>query len=451
MPKKHLAKAPTALPIDANPTKELFIEMLTRDIPLPAAILDLVDNSVDGARRLRGSHGFEGLFVEILVSKDQFSIKDNCGGISIETAVKHAFRFGRPKNARVFKHSIGRFGVGMKRAIFKIGREFSIKSTTTAEKFRIEANVDEWAGIPQWGFDFAERKTGLHVPKGKTGTTVTIGTLRKDVELAFDLPTFASELAEEIRMKLGSAIRSGLRISINEHVLKYSPIKLLTSKQLDPAIYRTEFRTGAKTPVLLTLYCGLDDGDDIESAGWHVFCNGRRILGSDQTTLTGWGAKEAGVKIPSFHGQFNLIRGYAFFDCDDASLLPWNTTKTGVNSDLGIYQATRLHMINLMRPVVNFCNRLKEEREALGRTTAKGPLAVLLSKAIAKPLEKIKGRRSFVVPTYSAVKPGPALQWIRYERLLSEVDAAKKILGASTYKEVGELTFEYFFKAEVEK
>ena len=35
--------------IEASPTKELFIYMLTRDIPLIRAILDLVDNSVDGA------------------------------------------------------------------------------------------------------------------------------------------------------------------------------------------------------------------------------------------------------------------------------------------------------------------------------------------------------------------------------------------------------------------
>lgn len=35
--------------IRANPTKEFFITMLTRDIPLDRAILDLIDNSVDAA------------------------------------------------------------------------------------------------------------------------------------------------------------------------------------------------------------------------------------------------------------------------------------------------------------------------------------------------------------------------------------------------------------------
>lgn len=39
--------------IQASPTKELYIYMLTRDIPLIRAILDWGDNSVDGATRVK--------------------------------------------------------------------------------------------------------------------------------------------------------------------------------------------------------------------------------------------------------------------------------------------------------------------------------------------------------------------------------------------------------------
>ena len=35
------------------PTKEFFVEVLGRDIQLVDAIVDLVDNSVDGARQVR--------------------------------------------------------------------------------------------------------------------------------------------------------------------------------------------------------------------------------------------------------------------------------------------------------------------------------------------------------------------------------------------------------------
>jgi len=37
--------------IDASPTKEFFISMRTRDVQLTRAIIDLIDNCVDGANR----------------------------------------------------------------------------------------------------------------------------------------------------------------------------------------------------------------------------------------------------------------------------------------------------------------------------------------------------------------------------------------------------------------
>lgn len=47
--------------VELVPAKRFFVEMLTRDIELVDAILDLIDNSLDGAMRLlkgnnRGNH-----------------------------------------------------------------------------------------------------------------------------------------------------------------------------------------------------------------------------------------------------------------------------------------------------------------------------------------------------------------------------------------------------------
>jgi hypothetical protein len=43
------------LRINASPSKEFFIHMLTRDVQLTRAIIDLVDNCIDGAKRLKGA------------------------------------------------------------------------------------------------------------------------------------------------------------------------------------------------------------------------------------------------------------------------------------------------------------------------------------------------------------------------------------------------------------
>ena len=37
--------------IDASPTKNFFVDMLTRDIDIKDAILDLLDNCIDGIQR----------------------------------------------------------------------------------------------------------------------------------------------------------------------------------------------------------------------------------------------------------------------------------------------------------------------------------------------------------------------------------------------------------------
>lgn len=63
----------------------------------------------------------------------------------------------------------------------------------------------------------------------------------------------------------------------------------------------------------------------------HTLANGRLVVGPDQTITTGWGEGD-GKTVPRYHNQFARFRGYAFFDCDDASRLPWTTTKTGVDA-----------------------------------------------------------------------------------------------------------------------
>ena len=130
--------------VHAEPTKEFFIEMLVRDIALTRAIIDLVDNSVDGARRKRPKGQYGGLWIEITANEREFEAKDNCGGIPLETARRYAFRFGRPDGMKATPHSVGQFGVGMKRALFKLGARFRVVSSTANEQFEIDQDVEEW-------------------------------------------------------------------------------------------------------------------------------------------------------------------------------------------------------------------------------------------------------------------------------------------------------------------
>ena len=140
--------------INAEPTKDFFISMLTRDISLLSSLVDLIDNSVDAAL---SSGGFSGKTIEISLNGQRFEIIDNCGGISKKAATDYAFKFGRPATAPNAPHSVGRFGVGMKRALFKMGRAFKIYSKHQQDSFLVNVDVDEWISNPNvWQFELSD-------------------------------------------------------------------------------------------------------------------------------------------------------------------------------------------------------------------------------------------------------------------------------------------------------
>jgi signal transduction histidine kinase len=119
---------------DASPEKRLFISLLTRDIPLIAAFLDLVDNSINAAiepfaGRLSTAEDYATLFndksitpsvdINIMVSKEGISISDNAAGISADTATDHVFKFGRSSDESSSTDRLSVYGIGLKLSVVK--------------------------------------------------------------------------------------------------------------------------------------------------------------------------------------------------------------------------------------------------------------------------------------------------------------------------------------------
>ena len=173
--------------VDAEPTKDLFIEMLVRDIDLRAAIIDLVDNSIDGARdaarqkkgKSSASVPLSKYFLKIETGPTSLTLTDNCGGISLKDAKEYAFRFGAHKK-RDIDNSIGQFGVGMKRAFFKLGSAFEVTSTTQNSRFVLPVDVPRWSESKKWEFLLQEVDEGKQ-PAKDVGTTIAIDPLLRPV------------------------------------------------------------------------------------------------------------------------------------------------------------------------------------------------------------------------------------------------------------------------------
>ena len=437
--------------IRGDPTKGLFIDMLTRDISLIPAIVDLVDNSTDGARRIRGTGDFKGLWVRLEVDEQRFMISDNCGGMPVEIARLYAFRFGRDPEAEQTKHSVGQFGVGMKRAIFKMGEKFKVESKTAHSQFVVEHDIRKWAEKPDdWDFRFKSlRDEG--VVESKRGTVIQVTALKNDVAASFRNPNWVTELKMELRTRLQESISSGLTVTLNGIPVTADPLKLLNDQRLVPAFKEIVFDHFG-TPVTVRIWCGLGPSEDATVAGWHVFCNGRLLLEADQSETTGWGTT-AGARIPRFHPQYNHFRGYVFFDSDDAGLLPWNTTKTGIDIDSSVYRATRMKMGILARPVISFLNDLKSEKERRKKKEMDdpGPLESLVAGSKATSYKEVGNREAFVVSATTKPSPAPAKTTVQYKVSLERMNAVKKKLKVRHNTEVGLQTFEYFYNTEVEE
>ncbi len=200
--------------LHAEPTKEFFVKMITRDIALQDCIFDLLDNAIDGAHRHSSQPDEEeplaGSWAKIVFDDKKFQIEDNCGGIRLDDAIDYAFHFGRrPGSAADVAGGIGLYGIGMKRAIFKIGQFADIFSEADDATFGVTVDVPAWAKKDDWDFDYEDR-----VSRGVKGTRIEISNLIPGIDIAFTDPVFRNELIKQIARDYAFFINKGFRISV---------------------------------------------------------------------------------------------------------------------------------------------------------------------------------------------------------------------------------------------
>jgi hypothetical protein len=181
---------------------------------------------------------------------------------------------------------------------------------------------------------------GRPISQGQPGTEIVVDKLREEVATRFGTPQFESQIVGLIQSKHRQFIAKGLL-------------------NLKPGVDHWSYGTGART-VKIRVVAGVGHSSP-RKAGWYVVCNNRGILEADQRATTGWGllvseGRANRILIPRFHNQFARFRGIVWFDAQDSSRLPWNTTKTDVDHAHPIWQKTLPHMTQMMRPVMRYLN-----------------------------------------------------------------------------------------------
>lgn len=442
----------TKLKVKADPAKSFFVSMLIKDITLRDAIGDLVDNSVDAIKScVSDQNNLSGYKVVISLNGDSFSITDNGQGMSTEVARTTAFNFGKTAEHKLIDNSIGQFGIGMKRAFFKIGSQISVHSTTFDSKFDIVINVPEWLEEDVWEFSFKEDTLQEHVAQTEaTGFKVFINSLSDDAKTSFQNEKFVNQLQKEIEYEQMLNIEKGLEIIINDYKLKPTSINLVCNSEIKPTYWEKE-ADGLSVKIM----AGISSKND-EEGGWYIFCNDRLVLAKDKSPNTVWTGSR-GDGVPLWHAQYHRFRGFVFFEAKDSSKLPWNTTKTGMDMDSPAYQKVRAQMILMTKQVMELMDKLKSEKEkdnpaneqklniSVDQAVKNNKVSVLALRADASSLPN-----KFIFPDDLYSPAGKRSQInIQYFVPKDKFQKVKTVLKVKTVKEVGIATFDYYYENEL--
>lgn len=448
--------------IFAGPTKRFFISMFTRDIDLKDAILDMLDNCVDGAMRhsgrdLTSDDPYSGYWAKIQASPERFEMVDNCGGIPRDIARGSAFRLGRPDMERDSGlPTIGMYGIGMKRAIFKLGRDAQVHSQPAEGAFLVHYDNDwmdetneNWELPIDWSP--AARADGV-------GTTITVKDLLPSVREDFSSDSsFLDELRDAISTYYGYIISKGFSVELNGTPVEPKILSLFAMADVGQDGVAPYFLQGELDEVRYAVAVGfrrplaseteIDEEQDAsrtsDDAGITIICNDRVVMLNDKSRLTGWGDNN----VPKYHNQFISIGGSLSFISNNASKLPLTTTKRGVDAATEVFLTARNYAMEGLKGATSFTNKWKGMEEETERyfQNAKPMTVSNFGRTIAAELREVREvsakRFSPKLPLPPADKPN---RRVSFTRTAAEVAEVAEYLFEDRTKAPGEVGNECF-------
>ncbi|WP_425079719.1 ATP-binding protein [Ruegeria denitrificans] len=425
-----------------GPTKRFFVSMLTRDIELADAILDLVDNCIDGAMRSQPDFAdketpFKGFKASLTVTPEKFEISDNCGGIPADY-IEEAFQLGRPNIKKDGDlPTVGMYGIGMKRAIFKMGKNATVYSNAKDGAFSVNYSSG-WLDPENTEWDLpisrSEREEGVE------GVQIQIPELKEQISKTFGNDSFINSLMADIQDHFGYLMQKGFAVSVNGIDLVPKTLVLHSAAHSAQNEIRSFDYTGNHDGVDIRVTVGFFRAlvqeteidketkapSESEAAGISVICNDRVILLGDRTMKTGWG--DAGV--PRYHPQFRAIAGLIEFRSNDAEKLPISTTKRGLDAGSDVYFVARKAVTEGLKTFTSFTNRFKGIEEEANQFFEKATRSDV-KKEISLAEEHGVPVRGAVAKKYVPVLPEPTNKTIRNR--ISFVKAEDEVKAVSEY------------------
>lgn len=335
------------LALDGTPDKRLFWSIIS-DYDVQTALCELVDNAID---QWMGTTPRVPLVVELSLDADRqlISVKDNAGGVGLSD-LRMLIAPGSSRNSPTAA-TIGIFGIGSKRAVVALAENVVIKTHRKGEKtFEIDVTSD-WLESPDWEIPAYEVPD---IPEGVT--SIDLSALRK---------TFSTSDVENLRKHLGETYSWFLEQGDCAILLNGEPIDVSNfeswayPQSFEPQRLLFKVNLAGSAPVGVDLTVGLirDRDPEAENYGAYFYCNHRLVVKELRVREVGYFvSSEAGVP----HPDASLCRAIVRLD-GEAKLMPWNSSKTGINFSHPLFHAIRPALLQLVTQFSSLSRRLKDD------------------------------------------------------------------------------------------
>lgn len=318
------------------------------DYDLKTGLCELVDNALDVWLR-NGRTGAPLIEIELNADRQLISVVDNSGGVE-QSDLKFLIAPGGSKNDPSAER-IGIFGVGSKRASVALGEHVEIRTRhLDGRSFELDI-TKEWLASDDWEI------AAYEIPDVEPRTTrIDISHLRRPFRKT-DIGDLRTHLAETYSWFL----ENGCSISVNGTGIApvtfedwayppgYSPRS---------AIFELDFERSGKVSVEMVVGLLRDRLPQEDNYGAYIYCNRRLIVKELKTRDVGYAPGEAGIP----HHDASLCRGIVRIR-GPAQLMPWNSTKSGINIAEPVFERLRPTLVDLMRHFSSLSRRLKEDWE----------------------------------------------------------------------------------------
>ena len=432
--------------VNSSPSKEFFLNMITKDVTVESCILDLIDNSIDSHKKKKVGQ-ISKIDIKFSIEEDYFTISDNCGGMSKEDAINKAFRFGNSETRK--NGALGMYGIGMKRSIFKIGRDFVVESKTEVDSFKVYMTRAEWIelknpdGDENWKFHLDDCNLDMEY-----GVTIKISGLSESLKAYLKWTKNIENLKTKIASSYRDAIKQDVSIKVNGESILYADETLYESSLLQSYV-----NTFVLKDVNIKIVAGVGDAAPKE-AGWNIVCNGRTVIERDRTELTGWESNysiedeedfdvvllDGGKSIPAFHNDFARFRGYVYIDAENANKLPLNTTKDGIDRQHPIYEFVFKEMIVVMKKILPALRKLQEVIRDCKAESKVSPITEFSKTSLISLVQHNKKKFILSLDNYKASDKIKSVPMYVNEKELIKL---KRFFEVSTNKELGEKMYNF--------